>query len=112
MVIGYYCIATGSVERKSLPKAAQRRTPDPVPIGIVGRIGVSATFQGQGLGQDLLQDAVKRVLQAADIIGVRAIVIHALNDRVMRFYREHGFEESPIDSRTMFLPLETAQAAL
>ena len=111
-VVGYYAIATGSVERVQLPKKAQRRTPDPVPIGIVARLGVTRPWRGRGLGSDLLKDALKRLVSASEIVGLRGVLVHALTDRAVDFYRDHQFQSSPIDERTLFLPIETIVASL
>jgi GNAT superfamily N-acetyltransferase len=64
-VIGYHAISTGSVERSGVPRAL----PDPVPIAIIARLGVTATWHGRGLGHDLLGDAIKRIVQAAEVVA-------------------------------------------
>jgi GNAT superfamily N-acetyltransferase len=111
-VVGYHAIATGSVERGGMPRSLRHGNPDPVPVAIIARLGVTAEWQGRGLGRDLLQDAIRRILHAGEIVGLRAILVHSLNKNASRFYLGHGFRASPIDPRTMLLSLETARAVL
>lgn len=107
-VVGYYSISTGAVERGSAPNAKMRQNmPDPIPVAILGRLAIAKSHQGQGLGQDLMQDAFRRILAASEIIGLRALVVHAIDDKVVSFYWDLGFKPSPTDPRTLFLPIET-----
>ena len=114
VVVGYYCIATGSVERRALPSKLRRARglPHQVPVAIIGRLARDQTYAGKGLGKDLLQDALRRILAAARIIGVRAVLVHALDDGAIQFWTDHEFIECPIGSRTFYLPLETVAAAI
>ncbi|MGH7783917.1 MAG: GNAT family N-acetyltransferase [Candidatus Binatia bacterium] len=100
-VVGYYSLAAGSVARETAPRRVRRAVPDPVPVVVFGRLAVDQAFQSQGLGRALLRDAALRTLQAADIIGVRAILVHALSERAKRFYEECGFVPSPIAPLTL-----------
>lgn len=113
-VVGYYCISTGSVERRELPSKMKRARglPNQVPVAIIGRLARDVRYIGKGLGKDLLQDALTRVLAASQIIGVRAILVHALDDEAVRFWKAHEFIECPIDSRTFYLPIETIANAI
>lgn len=96
-VVGYYVLATGAVARDATPGAVRRNMPEPVPVIVLGRLAVERRYQRQGLGQALLRDAILRVLQAADIIGVRAILVRAISEDARQFYLSHGFIESPLD---------------
>jgi len=113
-VVGYYCISTGSVERRDLPSKIKRARgmPKQVPVAIIGRLARDQTYAGRGLGKDLLQDALKRILAASQIIGVRAVLVHALDGDAVRFWKDHEFIECPIDSRTFYLPIETIAGAI
>jgi GNAT superfamily N-acetyltransferase len=111
-VVGYYCTAAGSVEREKLPKKFRRNMPGAVPVVIVGRLAVDKTRQGSGLGGALLKDALLRILGASSQIGARAVLLHALDDDALLFYRGYGFISLPEEPRTLFLPLETVAAAL
>ena len=113
-VVGYYCISTGSVELSAMPSKLKRAQGQPkqVPVAIIGRLARDERYAGTGLGRDLLQDALRRVLAAAQIIGVRAVLVHALDADAARFWAAHEFLESPVGSGQFFLPIETIADAL
>lgn len=110
-VVAYYCLSAGSVARDALPKKAQRNTPDQVPVVVIGRLAVDARAQGNKLGSGMLRDAIARTLEAANAIGVRAILVHAIDDEAAAFYRLHEFVPSLLHERTLMLPLESAARA-
>ena len=113
VVAGYYCLSAGTVERAGAPGRLRRNAPDSIPVSILGRLAVDSTFAGRGLGADLLADAFRRVAQAADIIGIGAWLIYALDERALAFYRQRGeFLAFPDDSRTLFLPIGTLIGSL
>jgi ribosomal protein S18 acetylase RimI-like enzyme len=100
-------------ERQVLPTASLRKNlPHQVPLLLIGRLAVDVSAQGRGLGSDLLADAVRRCCAASEIIGVRAIVAHAIDEDAVGFYRRRGFLLSPLGERVMLLPIETARRAL
>lgn len=102
-VIGYYSLAAGAVAHaSSVPGALSRNTPDPIPVIILARLGVDRTAQGHGLGQDLLADAMKRSLQAARIVGARALLIHALDPSAAKFYQQRNFSRLKAPEETTF----------
>lgn len=110
-VIGYYAITTAMEQRLSLPTAKLRRgMPEQIPLLLIGRLAIGKRWQGQGLGTDLLADALKRCLAASEIAGVRAIVVHAIDDGAAAFYRRHGFLASPLGETIMLMPIETVHA--
>jgi GNAT superfamily N-acetyltransferase len=111
-VVGFYCLAAGAVIRAEAPKPLQRNMPEQVPVILIGRLAVDAAHQGQGIGAGLLKDALLRAIAIAEAIGVRAILVHALNGKAAAFYARYGFQPSPIDPQTLLLPMETAVAAL
>jgi len=105
-VIGYYAVASGSVERLIAPKPISRNMPDPVPVIVLGRLAIDLHFQGQRLGAALLKDAILRTLSVSRNIGVRAMLVHAISEDAKRFYRAYGFKESPINALTLMLSLK------
>lgn len=109
VVVGYYCIATGSVERRALPSKMKRARglPNQVPVAIIGRLARHKDPVWRGLGSDLLQDALTRIVAAAEIIGVRAVLVHAMDDEAAAFWKANEFIECPVGSRTFYLALET-----
>nr|WP_310617223.1 GNAT family N-acetyltransferase [Pantoea cypripedii] len=104
-VVGFYSLATGSVNHATATGSLRRNMPDPIPIIILARLGVDTSCHGKGLGADLLHDAILRSYRVAENIGVRAIMVHALTDGAKSFYLHHGFKASTSQERTLFLPL-------
>jgi GNAT superfamily N-acetyltransferase len=110
-VVGYYAISTAMEQRIALPSAKLRRgMPEQVPLLLIGRLAIDRTFQGVGLGTELLSDALRRCLTASEIAGVRGVVAHAIDDDAVRFYRRHGFLQSPLGERVMLMPIEGVRA--
>jgi GNAT superfamily N-acetyltransferase len=109
-VVAFYALSTAMERRVALPNARLRRgMPDEVPLLLIGRLAVDRDFQGLGLGTDLLIDALRRCVAAADIVGARGIVAHAIDDDAVRFYERHGFARSPLGERVMLMPIEAAR---
>ena len=103
-VIGYYTLAAGSVARSRVPsRVAKGLGQYPVPVILLARLAVDHTEKGKGLGKGLLKDALLRIMQAADIVGSRAVPVHAKDPEAAAFYREFGFEASPVDDSHLFL---------
>ena len=109
-VIGYYALATGSISPTQAPGKVKRNIPNPIPVMVLGRLAIDCKHQGQGLGDALLRDAILRVLQAADIAGIKAIIVHAISEQAKAFYLARSFTESPANPMTMILPLESIQS--
>ncbi len=111
-VVGYYSLATGSVTHSESPGRVRRNMPDPIPVMMLGRLAVERRAQGRGLGLALLQDAILRTLTVAQIAGIRALLVHALDSDAAHFYSRQGFLISPMDPLTLMLPLAAARKAL
>jgi len=105
-VVGFYSLAAASVVHSVATSRARRNMPDPLPAIVLGRLAVDRTFQGKGLGLSLLQDAVLRATGAADAIGVRVLLVHALSEDAKRFYERYGFRTSPVEPMTLMLTLD------
>ena len=86
--------------------------PDPVPVMVIGRLAVDQALQGQAIGPALLRDAVLRTLQAAEIAGIRAILVHAISGRAKEFYEKWGFIASPVDPMTLMITVAEAEKAI
>jgi GNAT superfamily N-acetyltransferase len=110
-VVGYYALAVGAVTHAEAPGRVRRNMPDPVPVMIIGRLAVHKDFQGRKIGPALLRDAVLRTLQAAEIAGVRAILVHAISERARQFYEDCGFTPSPMDPMTLMITVAEAGKA-
>lgn len=103
-VIGYYSLAVGAVAHSEAPtRIVKGLARHPIPVMLLARLAVHHTTRGQGLGAALLYDALARTLQAADIAGIRAILVHAKNDEARRFYEHFDFDPSPTDSYHLYL---------
>lgn len=111
-VVGYYALASGAVTIASLPGRFRRKLPDPVPVAILARLAVDQAYQGRGLGRALFRDAARRVAQAADAIGIRGIVVHAISVGARRFYLTLGFDPCPRVPMTLVVTLADIRAAL
>jgi GNAT superfamily N-acetyltransferase len=107
-VAAYYSLATGAVLRSATPGAVRRNMPEPIPVMVLGRLAVDQNWQGQGVGKGLLCDAVLRTLQAAEIAGIRALLVHALSVEAKQFYERCGFQASPIDPLILMMRLSEA----
>jgi GNAT superfamily N-acetyltransferase len=105
-VIGYYCLSSGALAASAAPGAIRRNMPDPIPMAILGRLAIDQRWQGKGLGSALLQDAVLRTAQAAHILGIRGILVHAISDEARAFYERYGFTGSPANPMTLVLSLK------
>jgi GNAT superfamily N-acetyltransferase len=111
-VVAYYCLAAGSVARASVGRKLRQNAPDPLPVIVIGRLAVDRTYARRKIGRALLRDAILRSLTAATEVGIRAILVHAVDDAASGFYRKFGFQDSPTDARTLLLPIEIARANL
>ena len=111
-VVGYYSLAVGAVAHSGVPGSVRRNMPDPVPVMVIGRLAVDEKFQGLRIGPGLLRDAVLRTLQAGEIAGIRAMLVHAISERARRFYVDCGFIASPVDPMTLIITLSEAAKIL
>ena len=109
VVVGYYSLATGALSQESAPGRVRRNMPDPIPVMLVGRLAVDQAWHRKGLGRALLRDAILRTIQAADIAGIRAMLIHALSQDAKIFYERCGFYASAVDPMTLMLTLQEAR---
>jgi GNAT superfamily N-acetyltransferase len=111
-VVGYYALAVGAVAHTETPGRVRRNMPDPVPVMIIGRLAVHTDYQGRKIGPGLPRDAVLRTLQAAEIAGIRAILVHAISERARKFYENCGFIASPMDPMTLMITVAEAAKAV
>jgi GNAT superfamily N-acetyltransferase len=111
-VIGYYCLAAGAIGHAEAPSTLKRNRPDPVPVLVLGRLAIHKDHHQKGIGTALLNDAIRRAIQAADIAGITALLVQAISEQARRFYLSRGFVESPIKPMTLCLMLATVRQAL
>ena len=112
LVVGYYSLAVGSIERSVTVGRVRRNMPDPVPVMLLARLAIDKNWQGRGLGRSLLRDAVFRTLQAAEIVGIRALLVHAISMEAKRFYQYFGFQPSEVETMTLMATLSALRDAL
>lgn len=112
-VVGFYTLTPGSVEKATTPHRIRKGLAAyPVPVIIIARLAVDKSKQGQGIGKALVCDAILKTVYAADIIGGRAILVHAKDAQVKRFYESLGFEPSPIEPHHLYLLLKDIKKTL
>ena len=111
-VVGFYALAAGSVEHAKTPKPLTRNMPKPLPAIILGRLAVDTGYQGQGIGAGLLQDAIYRALNAANAIGERILLCHAIDEAARKFYLKYSFIQSPVEELTVMLDLNKVHPLL
>jgi GNAT superfamily N-acetyltransferase len=111
-VIGFYTIVAGEVHHANAPERVVKGMPrHPIPLLVLARLAVHASAQGRGIGAGLLLDALGRTLQVADVVGIRALAVHAKNDQAAAFYRHFGFAPSPTDPRHLFMIIKDIRLA-
>jgi predicted N-acetyltransferase YhbS len=112
-VVAYYSLAAGSIEHQFVNAKVKRNQPNPIPIVILGRLAVDKTYQNKGLGSDLVKDAVQRVFTASEAIGIRAILVHAIDASAKTFYEQKcGFTPSGFQDKTLLLLLSDIEQTL
>jgi GNAT superfamily N-acetyltransferase len=112
-VVGYHALAAASVEHQVATRRAVRGMPrHPIPAVLLARLAVDRTVQSRGLGAWLLRDALLRALAAADEVGIRVMLVHAIDDGARGFYERHGFEPSPTDPLNLQLLIKDIRASL
>ena len=111
-IVGYYTLAAGAIALAEAPGRLRRNMPDPIPMVVLGRLAVDQTWQGKGIGRALFRDAAQRVTHAAEVIGIRGIVVHAISEEAKRFYLALGFEPSAHEEMTLLVTLTDIRAAL
>lgn len=105
IVIGYYALSAGELLREQAPSSISRNGPKKIPTITLGRFGISKEFQGKGLGYDLIHDAITRCFSAQKIIGVRALIVHALSNEAKNFYQKAGFKDLPGIDMALYLKM-------
>jgi len=109
-VFGYYALASGALSVESAPGRFRRNMPDPIPVAVLARLAVDRAYQGRGVGRALFRDGASRVAHAADAIGIRGIVAHAISEEARKFYLALGFD--PCQHEPMMLALSDVRATL
>lgn len=111
-VVAYYALASGALACIVATGKLRRNMPDPIPMAILGRLAIDVQFQAQGLGRALFRDAALRVLSAADAIGIRGLMVHAISEDAAAFYRALGLAPSPSEPAKLMVTLDELRAAI
>jgi len=113
-VAGFYSLGSFALAIADLPEEIARRLPryEAIPAALIGRLARDERWRGQGVGDLLLADAIRRILGAGRSVAVFAIVVDAKDDRAAAFYEGYGFRRFPSRPLRLFLPIATALAAL
>jgi GNAT superfamily N-acetyltransferase len=107
VVIGFHTLTVGEVKYDGAPERLTKGLArHPIPIMVLARLAVDRRWQGQGVGEGLLKDALLRTLQAADIAGIRAFAVHAKDERAKRFYERFDFIPSLVDPLHLYVLLK------
>ncbi len=104
-IVGYYDLAPGAVSVAATPGRFRRNMPDPIPVAMLARLAVDRAYQGRGLGRALVRDGARRIVHAADAIGIRVILVHAISGEAKMFYLGLGFDPSPIEPMMLMVTL-------
>lgn len=112
-VVGFHALTVASIEHEDVPARVTRGMPrHPIPVILLARLAVDRSVQGRGIGAYLLADAIRRTVGASEQFGIRALLVHALNDDAASFYRRHGLQPSPTDPSHMLALVKDLRAAL
>ena len=113
-VVGYYTLVAAEVEHDTASPSVRAGVSRhfPIPACLIARLAVDVRWQGRGLGRDLLRDAMRRALAASDQIGIRAVVVDAIDDAAAGFYRRHGFESATDNGLALMVPIAAVRSQL
>lgn len=109
-VLAYYALAAGAVSHQESPGSIRRNMPEPIPVMVLARLAVDQRLQRRQVGGALLKDALRRAAAVAQNVGVRALLVHALNEHARQFYIHYGFVASPVNPMTLMLALPSKGA--
>jgi len=113
VVVGYYSLAAGSVQKAGVPERVAKGVPNhPIPVVLLAWLAVDRRFQGKGVGKGLMRDALVRALAAAEVVGVRAVLVHAKDEDAVKFYSQFGFNPSPTDPLHLMLLIKDLRRTL
>jgi GNAT superfamily N-acetyltransferase len=113
VVVGYHALTAGSVSRADAPeRIGHGLAAHPIGVVVLARLAVDGASQGKGLGATLLQDALLRAEQAAETVGVRAVLVQAIDAAARTFYLRFGFTASPVDEMRLMLLMKDLRAFL
>jgi GNAT superfamily N-acetyltransferase len=111
-IVGYYALAAGGINVTAAPGRFRRNMPNPIPVALLGRMAVDRSHQGKELGRAMFRDGAKRIIHAADTLGIRGLIVHALSEEAKAFYLALGFDPSPLEPMTLMVTLADLKNSL
>jgi GNAT superfamily N-acetyltransferase len=111
-IAGYYALAAGGINVTEAPGRFRRNMPNPIPVALLGRMAVDLSYQGRGLGRALFRDGAKRIINAADTLGIRGLIVRAISEEAKAFYLALGFDPSPLEPMTLMVTLKDLKNSL
>lgn len=112
-IVGYHALAAASIEHADATERVRKSMPRyPIPAILLARLAVDLSVQGRGVGAWLLADAMRRSMSAAEQVGIRALIVYAIDDRARRFYERHGLTPSASDPQHLMILIKDIRAAL
>jgi predicted N-acetyltransferase YhbS len=112
MVVAYFSLAAHLVVREKLPKKVARGAPEAIPAILLARLALDRSLHGQGMGGELLWDALTRAVAASELAAARVIVVDAIDETAARFYQHHGFAPVPGNAHRLVQKISDVAAAL
>lgn len=110
VVVGYFSLTAGQIDILEAPvRVAKGMGRFPIPVILLARLAVDKEWQGKGLGSAMLREAVIKTLSLAEEVGIRAMLVHPLNEDAERFYKRYGFVPSPAREKQLLLLLKDAR---
>lgn len=111
VVVAYYSLHTGSVQHAVVTAKLKRNMPDPLPALVMGRLAVDIKHQGNNLAVDLIKEVYLKAIQASELVGIKVLLVNALNERIVSFYEKFGFIQSKTDPLLLFKSLAEIQVS-
>lgn len=112
VLVGFFTLCSASIAFEQAPESLKKNSPRyPIPAIRLARLAVSEDQQGKGYGRELLKQAFLRILNIADTIGIRLIIVDA-KESSTTFYEKYGFQRSDSDKLTYYLLLDTLKKAI
>jgi GNAT superfamily N-acetyltransferase len=111
-VVGYFGLAVGSVLHSVATGKVRRNMPDPIPIMILSRLAVDKRWQGYGVGCGMLREAILKTIDVSEHAGIRALLVHAIDEKAKNFYERWNFQASHLEPATLMMTLQDARKAV
>lgn len=112
-VVGYYGLAPTAVVPTAMPRSIRTgQPPDPIPGLLLGQLATDAEWAGRGIGSGLLKHALERCIEAARLVGGRALIVNAVDKAAAAFWQRRGFLPSKDDPMILFRSIADIAASL